>query len=100
MPPRRSHRSDPAHLAFRASVTLALGAGHGNRVAWSASHGAGMPYVRNLAELADSPAFHGIDTDVILLNTSAKTALELADGNWAGVLHASQPPGQQPPSQT
>ena len=83
MPPRRTHRSDPAHLAFRASVILALGAGHGNRVAWSAS--AGMPYVRNLAELADSPAFHGIDTDVILLNTSAKTALELADGNWAGV---------------
>jgi hypothetical protein len=57
-----------------------------------------MPYVRNLAELADSLAFHGIDTDVILLNTSAKTALELADGNWAGV--APRPPGQQPPSQT
>ena len=76
MPPRRSHRSDPAHLAFRASVTLALGAGHGNRVAWSAS--AGMPYVRNLAELADSPAFHGIDSDEILLNTSAKTPL----WNW------------------
>jgi hypothetical protein len=83
MPPCRVNRPDPAHLAFRASVTLELGAGHGNQAKWSAS--VGMPFVRNLAELADSPAFSGVDTEMITHNASAKTALELADGNWGGV---------------
>ena len=80
MPPRRARILPPAHLAFRAAVIISLGAGFGNQVNWSASQG--MPFITNLEDLVNSPAFHGTDTGAVLLNTSRRTALELADGRW------------------
>jgi hypothetical protein len=41
-----------------------------------------MPFITNLEDLVNSPAFHGTDTGAVLLNTSRRTALELADGRW------------------
>ena len=83
MPPRRRTALAPAQLAFRAAVIIGLGANFGNQALWSAS--SGMPFLRNLADLAQSPAFFQIDTSIILQNLSAKTALELAHGDWAAV---------------
>jgi hypothetical protein len=83
MPPRRRTALAPAQIAFRAAVIIGLGADFGNRALWSAS--SGMPFLRNLADLAQSPAFFQIDTSIMLQNLSAKTALELAHGDWAAV---------------
>ena len=88
MPPRR-RAIHPAQLAFRAAVIIGLGADFGNRARWSASQG--MPFVTNLLDLAASPAFAACDPTDILCNLSAKTALETADGNWAGVPASLQP---------
>ena len=77
MPPPRRNHVNPTHAAFRSSVILGLGAEYGNQATWS--HSAGMPFVANLSALAASPAFDACDSAVILLNTSAKTALEKAD---------------------
>ena len=88
MPPRR-RAIHPAQLAFRAAVIIGLGADFGNRARWSASQG--MPFVTNLLDLAASPAFAACDPTDILCNLSAKTALESADGNWAGVPASLQP---------
>ena len=89
MPPPVPARPDPTTLAFKSSVINGLGAGFGNLARWSRSRG--MPFVTNLAELAGSPAFHAVDTADLLLNTSARTALERADGNWARVPASLQP---------
>jgi hypothetical protein len=83
MPPRRRTALAPAQIAFRAAVIIGLGADFGNQALWSAS--SGMPFLRNLADLAQSPAFFQIGTSTILQNFSAKTALELAHGDWAAV---------------
>ena len=84
MPPPRRNHVNPTHAAFRSSVILGLGAEYGNQATWS--HSAGMPFVANLSALAASPAFDACDPAVILLNTSTKTALEKADGNWAATM--------------
>lgn len=89
MPPRHRSSSNPAQLAFRAAVIIGLGAEFGNQATWSASQG--MPFITNLPALAASPAFRACAPDDILCNLSAKTTLEAADGNWAGVA-ASLPP--------
>ena len=89
MPPPRAAHPDPATITFKSSVVNRLGAGFGNLARWSRSQG--MPFVTNLADLAGSPAFHGSDPSQILLNTSARTVLEHADGNWANVPAALQP---------
>jgi hypothetical protein len=94
MPPPRNTPVDPAQLAFRSSVINGLGAGFGNLARWSRS--SGMPFVTNLADVAGSPAFAAVDPSIILLNTSARTALEQADGNWADVPLTLQPAA--PPS--
>jgi hypothetical protein len=86
MPPRRRTALAPAQIAFRAAVITGLGADYGNRARWSAS--SGMPFLRNLADLAQSPAFFQIDTHSVLQNLSAKTALEMAHGDWAAVAAA------------
>jgi hypothetical protein len=83
MPPRRRTALAPAQIAFRAAVIIGLRADFGNRALWSAS--SGMPFLRNLADLAQSPAFFQIETSTILQNFSAKTALELAHEDWAAV---------------
>ena len=68
MPPRRRTAPAPAQIAFRAAVIIGLGANFGNQALWSAS--SGMPFLRNLADLAQSPAFFQIDTSIILQNLS------------------------------
>ena len=83
MPPHRARAPSAAQLAFRATVIIGLGAGFGNQARWSAS--SGMPFVANLEDLALSPAFHGTDSGLILLNLSKQTALEAADGDWAAM---------------
>ncbi len=77
MAPSR-HQDRTHQAAFRSSVINQLGAGFGNRATWSLS--GGMPFLTNLADLADAPPFDGVDTTAILLNHSAPTALEQADG--------------------
>jgi hypothetical protein len=83
MPPPRARTPSAAQLAFRAAVTIGLGAEFGNQARWSTS--SGMPFVANLEDLVLSPAFHGTDTGLILLNMSEQTALESADGDWAAM---------------
>lgn len=88
MPPPRRDNVNPTHAAFRSSVIIGLGAEFGNQASWS--HSAGMPFVTNLSSLAGSPAFAACNPTEILLNTSAKTVLEAADGNWTATMaHAS-----------
>ena len=91
MAPAR-HRDRTHQAAFRSSVINQLGAGFGNRATWSLS--GGMPFLTNLADLADAPPFDGVDTSAILLNHSAPTALEQSNGLWApAMLHlAKEPP--------
>ena len=84
MPPPRRNLGNPTHAAFRSSVINGLGAGFGNKATWSKS--TGMPFVTNLTSLAGSPAFDTCDSDEVLLNTSAKTTLERADGNWSAAM--------------
>ena len=84
MPPPRRNHVNPTHAAFRSSVIIGMGAEYGNQAAWS--HSLGMPFVTNLPTLAGSPAFEACDSNGILLNTSAKTTLEQADGNWAAAM--------------
>jgi hypothetical protein len=49
-----------------------------------------MPFLKNLAELADAPVLSTANAAGVLLNTSARTALESADGNAAAALaHAA-----------
>jgi hypothetical protein len=87
-PPRRLDLSH--QTAFRSSVINQLGAGHGNRAKWSKS--GGMPFLKNLSELADSPALQTPNSAGVLLNTSARTVLEAADGNApAALAHALGP---------
>ncbi len=88
MPPRRDRVPAPAQLAFRAAALISLGADFGYRATWSLS--AGMPFITNLADLAAAPIFHGSQTDQILLNTAAPTALESAAGDWASVAASLQ----------
>ena len=75
-----SARRDRGHqAAFRASVTIRLGAGFGNLAKWSLS--GGMPFLTNLPDLTAAPPFAGVDTTAILLNRSEPTVLEQAKGH-------------------
>ena len=56
MAPAR-HRDRSHQAAFRSSVINKLGAGFGNRATWSLS--GGMPFLTNLADLADAPPSTG-----------------------------------------
>jgi hypothetical protein len=54
-----------------------------------------MPFLTNLADLADAPPFDGVDTKALLLNHSAPTALEQSNGLWApAMLHLAKEPAQ------
>jgi hypothetical protein len=67
-----------ARLAWRSMVAVRLGAGNA-RLSWSKTP---LPVPLNVMELAHASAFAGVDRGRILLDDSAPTALERADGNW------------------
>ena len=82
-----SARRDRGHqAAFRASVTIRLGAGFGNLAKWSLS--GGMPFLTNLPDLTAAPPFAGVDTTAILLNRSEPTVLEQAKGHWTPAIES------------
>jgi hypothetical protein len=90
-PSARRYRGHQA--AFRASVTIRLGAGFGNLAKWSLS--GGMPFLTNLPDLTAAPPFAGVDTTAILLNRSEPTVLEQAKGHWTpaiGSIAQTAPP--------
>jgi integrase len=66
--------------AFRSSVLRNLQPEWASLARFSRSQG--MPYLLNLPMLATSPAFQQCNTAVLLLDTSAPTALERTDGDW------------------
>ena len=67
-----------ARSAWRSMVTVRLGAG-GVRPSWSKTP---LPALTNLGELQHAVAFRVTGRERILLDDSAPTALERADGNW------------------
>jgi len=70
--------SAPARSAWRSLVVVWLGAGNARL-----SRPETPPRTPlNVTKSAHAPAFAGVDRERILLNDSAPTALERADGNW------------------
>jgi len=70
--------SAPARSAWRSLVVVWLGAGNARL-----SRPETPPRIPlNVTKSAHAPAFAGVDRERILLNDSAPTALERADGNW------------------
>ena len=67
-----------ARSAWRSMVAVRLGAGNAC-LSWSKTP---LPVLLNVTELAHASAFAGVDRVRILLDDSAPTALERADGNW------------------
>ena len=68
----------PARSAWRSLVVVWLGAGNARL-----SRPETPPRTPlNVTKSAHAPAFAGVDRERILLNDSAPTALERADGNW------------------
>ena len=87
-----------ARSAWKNTVMVQLGAGN-TRLVWSRTP---LPALENLGEMHHAVAFRSIDWSRVLLNDSAPTDLERADGNWApairklsGKLSGPRPP---PPS--
>ena len=60
------------------------------------SRSQGMPYLLNIRDLAGSPAFRNCNTPELLLNTSAPTALERADGDWHSAVALVRQPTAAP----
>ena len=67
-----------ARSAWKSMVAVRLGAGN-TPLRWSKTP---LPALENLGELRHADAFGAADRDRILLDDSAPTALERADGNW------------------
>jgi hypothetical protein len=67
-----------ARSAWKTTVTAHLGTMN-DRVSWSRTP---LPAVDNIHELAHLEVFSEVDTERLLFNDSAPTALERADGNW------------------
>ena len=67
-----------ARSAWRSMVTVRLGAGSA-RLKWSRTP---LPALENVSELGHASAFDVPGRSRILLDDSAPTALERADGNW------------------
>ena len=68
-----------ARSAWKNMVMVQLGAGN-TRLVWSWTQ---LPALENLGDLHHTFAFRSIDRSRVLLNDSAPTDLERADGNWA-----------------
>ena len=67
-----------ARSAWKATVTAHLGTVN-DRVSWSRTP---LPAVDNIHELAHLAVFSDVDTERLLFNDSAPTALERASGHW------------------
>ena len=67
-----------ARSAWKSMVAVRLGAGN-TPLRWSKTP---LPALENLGELRHADAFGAADRDRILLDDSAPTALDRADGNW------------------
>ena len=67
-----------AHSAWNSTVAVHLGAGN-VCLNWSKTQ---LPALVNLDEFSHADAFRAVDKERVLLNDSARTALERADGSW------------------
>ena len=78
-PQSLSHAPADINVAWCSTACSRIGAGFGQNLDWAPGP---MPTLCRLPALARAPAFGGLDLRGLLLDYSAPTALEVADGNW------------------